>query len=254
MANDDVFVPDMDRRTAVNLILAGAIGVNVLGLAVPYLAFFAPPSSGASASRVTAKDITGSDITVKSWLATHTAGSLELAEGLKVGALLVWFDYFHRRRTGGARLASVVAALAAAVGTDSTVDAWGSRRRSTCCELTVVVRKNSLTVRSIFFYPPRITATFPYFSNDEINVLISRFTAALPAVRLVAIVGTRLFCVCDSQGDATYLIVTDEDKIQDYGLSAICTHLGCIVPWNAAENQFICPCHNSHYDPTGKVC
>lgn len=57
-----------------------------------------------------------------------------------------------------------------------------------------------------------------------------------------------------SQGDATYLMVTEENKIQDYGLSAICTHLGCIVPWNKAENKFICPCHNSQYDPTGKVC
>lgn len=58
----------------------------------------------------------------------------------------------------------------------------------------------------------------------------------------------------DTQGDATYLMVTEENKIQDYGLVATCTHLGCIVPWNAAENQFICPCHNSHYDPAGKAC
>ncbi len=27
-----------------------------------------------------------------------------------------------------------------------------------------------------------------------------------------------------------------------------CTHLGCTVPWNAAENQFHCPCHGSLYD------
>ncbi len=24
-----------------------------------------------------------------------------------------------------------------------------------------------------------------------------------------------------------------------------CTHLGCTVPWNAAEDQFHCPCHGS---------
>lgn len=85
--DEDVFVPDMDRRTALNLILAGSIGVNVLGLAVPYLASFAPPQSGASTGRVTARDVTGSEITVKSWLATHTAGSRELAEGIKVGIM-----------------------------------------------------------------------------------------------------------------------------------------------------------------------
>lgn len=27
-----------------------------------------------------------------------------------------------------------------------------------------------------------------------------------------------------------------------------CTHLGCAVPWNAAEDQFHCPCHGSLFD------
>jgi cytochrome b6-f complex iron-sulfur subunit len=27
-----------------------------------------------------------------------------------------------------------------------------------------------------------------------------------------------------------------------------CTHLGCAVPWNPAEDQFHCPCHGSLYD------
>merc|ERR1711988_536809 len=41
------------------------------------------------------------------------------------------------------------------------------------------------------------------------------------------------------KGDATYLIVTDDKKIESYGLNAVCTHLGCVVPWNKAENKFI---------------
>jgi len=36
-------------------------------------------------------------------------------------------------------------------------------------------------------------------------------------------------------------------------LSTICTHLGCVVPWNAGENMFKCPCHGSQYAPNGKV-
>ena len=27
-----------------------------------------------------------------------------------------------------------------------------------------------------------------------------------------------------------------------------CTHLGCAVPWSAAEDRFHCPCHQSQYD------
>lgn len=34
------------------------------------------------------------------------------------------------------------------------------------------------------------------------------------------------------QGDATYLIVNNEGAIEKYGLNAVCTHLGCVVPWN----------------------
>jgi cytochrome b6-f complex iron-sulfur subunit len=36
-------------------------------------------------------------------------------------------------------------------------------------------------------------------------------------------------------------------------LSRACTHLGCTVPWIAAENRFVCPCHASAYDLGGDV-
>lgn len=56
------------------------------------------------------------------------------------------------------------------------------------------------------------------------------------------------------RGDATYLIVTDDKSdLEYYALNAVCTHLGCVVPWNPAEKKFKCPCHGSQYDPTGAV-
>jgi len=55
------------------------------------------------------------------------------------------------------------------------------------------------------------------------------------------------------KGDPTYLIIEGEGAIGAIGLNAICTHLGCVVPWNSGENKFICPCHGSQYDPEGTV-
>ena len=38
-----------------------------------------------------------------------------------------------------------------------------------------------------------------------------------------------------------------------HALSAICTHLGCVVAWNPAAKEFICPCHGGRYDLNGNV-
>ncbi len=54
------------------------------------------------------------------------------------------------------------------------------------------------------------------------------------------------------KGDPTYVVIKDDNTIENYGINAVCTHLGCVVPWNASENKFMCPCHGSQYDATGK--
>ncbi|EXB62326.1 Cytochrome b6-f complex iron-sulfur subunit [Morus notabilis] len=55
------------------------------------------------------------------------------------------------------------------------------------------------------------------------------------------------------KGDPTYLVVENDKTLATYGINAVCTHLGCVVPWNKAENKFICPCHGSQYNERGRV-
>jgi cytochrome b6-f complex iron-sulfur subunit len=55
------------------------------------------------------------------------------------------------------------------------------------------------------------------------------------------------------KGDPTYIVVQEDKTIANYGINAVCTHLGCVVPWNAGEDKFMCPCHGSQYDAAGKV-
>ena len=55
------------------------------------------------------------------------------------------------------------------------------------------------------------------------------------------------------KGDAHYLIVKKDNTLEDYAINAVCTHLGCVVPWNRAASKYMCPCHGSQYDERGKV-
>ena len=99
-----------------------------------------------------------------------------------------------------------------------------------------------------FFMPPRLAiGAAGVIASDELGNPISA-SGWLSAHKS----GERSL-VQGLKGDPTYLIVTGDAAIGSYGINAICTHLGCVVPWNPAAGKFICPCHGSQYDEAGKV-
>lgn len=133
----DDFVPDMQRRTIMNLVLVAGAGVPVAWMGGGFIYFFVPPSAGGGGAGVTAKDALGDDVKIAEWAAKHPFPDRALVQGLK--------------------------------------------------------------------------------------------------------------------GDAHYLIVKQDGSLENYAINAVCTHLGCVVPWNRAANKYMCPCHGSQYDFTGKV-
>lgn len=132
----DDFVPDMQRRSIMNLVLLGGAGVPVLWLGGGFVYFFVPPSKGGGGGGLKALDANGDVVKGSAWIKERGVGNRSLVQGLK--------------------------------------------------------------------------------------------------------------------GDAHYLIV-DQEGLRDYAINAVCTHLGCVVPWNRAANKYMCPCHGSQYDETGKV-
>merc|ERR1719382_626900 len=133
----DEFVPDMQRRTVMNLVLLAGAAVPVGWLGGGFVYFFVPPGGGGGGAGLVAKDALGNDVLASSWIDKNPYPGRALVQGLK--------------------------------------------------------------------------------------------------------------------GDAHYLIVREDKTIADFAINAVCTHLGCVVPWNRAANKYMCPCHGSQYDENGKV-
>jgi glycine/D-amino acid oxidase-like deaminating enzyme/nitrite reductase/ring-hydroxylating ferredoxin subunit len=55
-----------------------------------------------------------------------------------------------------------------------------------------------------------------------------------------------------SHGGETLAAFRDEDG-RLHALSPVCTHLGCLVQWNAGERTWDCPCHGSRFETSGTV-
>ena len=67
-----------------------------------------------------------------------------------------------------------------------------------------------------------------------------------------ALVAGEGFNFTANDGTDAILFKTKDEKV--YALSRICTHEGCSVNFDLAQNKLICPCHGATYEaPDGNV-
>jgi Rieske Fe-S protein len=106
----------------------------------------------------------------------------------------------------------------------------------------------------------------PVFNSTRANPRQSA-TAFIKAQADVAVrfIGDRLACRPDRPenlgvgegavmrvGTENFAVARDNDG-HLHAVSAVCTHLGCIVRWSSAERSWDCPCHGSRFDIDGRV-
>ena len=48
-------------------------------------------------------------------------------------------------------------------------------------------------------------------------------------------------------------VVLQPEPGEFIALSAVCTHLGCVVAWQEQAGEFLCPCHGGRFSAVGQV-
>ena len=74
---------------------------------------------------------------------------------------------------------------------------------------------------------------------------------AAPKLEDLSQVAPREGMVFDVDGDKVAVSRSAAGEVR--AVSAVCTHAGCIVGWNPAEQTWDCPCHGGRFTPRGEV-
>jgi len=59
-----------------------------------------------------------------------------------------------------------------------------------------------------------------------------------------------VYAVAGKERKARVFMVSSPDRLTV--LSAVCSHLGCLVNYRKETREFVCPCHGGKYDITGR--
>jgi Rieske Fe-S protein len=53
--------------------------------------------------------------------------------------------------------------------------------------------------------------------------------------------------------DGEYVAAFRDERGHVHAVSAVCSHMGCIVGWNETDRTWDCPCHGSRFELNGDV-
>lgn len=77
---------------------------------------------------------------------------------------------------------------------------------------------------------------------------------AFVAVGPVADLDSQGFIANEDVAGGPVIVIRDpEDTDSLIALDSRCPHRGCAVEWQSADNQFVCPCHRSSFEPDGSL-
>lgn len=115
-------------------------------------------------------------------------------------------------------------------------------KRAVCSLLSLL--GISLGVVAAYFYPARTHAR-----REQSVFLMDEDDLPRRGVRMIT------YKVRSEEHDMTMesrvFIVGSEQGAM--ALSPVCTHLGCLVNWDANKREFLCPCHAAKYTMRGEI-
>jgi len=82
--------------------------------------------------------------------------------------------------------------------------------------------------------------------------LVSAEKLSVPAAQLASLAPGKVLRV-DLPPGYLDILVTRSAEGGFHVVSRKCTHWGCTVGWDAAKQEWHCPCHDSRFSPDGKV-
>ena len=96
----------------------------------------------------------------------------------------------------------------------------------------------------------------PIVNKDEVKNMVVQTTKSLVVDKLkkeensIDDIKNETGGIIEKNGEKIGIYKDIEGKI--HAVKPICTHLGCLLNWNAADKTWDCPCHASRFDYTGK--